>query len=100
MQVAQYIRMRTTTQLPVVVKEAPWPSGAVSRSDLRRLAVRGDGDRLEWSAEAEAVRVLDDHGEEIARYSYFDYQDEVAALFAQRNKDRLERRSKDKPDAD
>jgi hypothetical protein len=69
---AQYILTETATQPALVLREIVWPPNWEDKSTLRRLAVTGE----RWTAVADAVRILDEAGEERLRYTHFDFRDE------------------------
>jgi hypothetical protein len=74
MWVAQYILIETTTTPALVLREIVWPPNLEEISKLRMLAVTdSDGGEPKWTAEADAVRILDDRGKERLRYTRFDY---------------------------
>jgi hypothetical protein len=78
MWVAQYILTETTTQPALVLREIVWPPNLEDRSALRRLAVTDSDDGgPKWTAEADAVRILDDVGKERLRYTRVDYMREL-----------------------
>jgi hypothetical protein len=77
MWVAQYILIETTTTPALVLREVVWPPNLEDISKLRRLAVtESDGTEPHWTAEADAVRILDETGKERLRYTRFDYMSE------------------------
>ena len=77
MWVAQYILIETTTTPALVLREIVWPPNLEDLSKLRKLAVtESDGREPKWTAEADAVRILDDTGKERLRYTRFDYMRE------------------------
>jgi hypothetical protein len=68
----QFLLTETPTQAALVLKEIVWPPNLEDRSALRGLAVTDE----KWTAVADAVRVLDDVGEERLRYTHFDFKNE------------------------
>ena len=78
---AQYILLETTSQPALVLREIVWPPDLEDRSALRRLAVTdvtdGDDGGPKWTAEADAVRILDDVGKERLRYTRVDHMREL-----------------------
>ena len=66
---AQYILTETTTQPALVLREIVWPPNWEDRSALRRLVVTDE----KWTAVADAVRILDDAGEERLRYTHVEF---------------------------
>ncbi len=74
MWVAQYILIETATQPAFVLREIVWPPDLEDRHELRRLAVTdGEGKGPKWTAEADAVRVLDGTRQERLRYTRLDF---------------------------
>ena len=64
--------METPTQPAFVIREIVWPPKLEDRSALRRLAVTDE----KWTALADAVRILDDAGDERLRYTHSDFENE------------------------
>jgi hypothetical protein len=74
MWVVQYILIETATQPVFVLREILWPPDLEDRHELRRLAVTdSDGTGPKWTAEADAVRVLDYARQERLRYTRLDF---------------------------
>jgi hypothetical protein len=76
--VAQYILLETTSQPALVLREIVWPPDLEDRSALRRLAVTDSDDRGPMrTAEADAIRIIDDVGNERLRCTRFDHMREL-----------------------
>ena len=74
MWVLQYILIETATQPVFVLREILWPPDLEDRDELRGLAVTdSDGTGPKWTAEADAVRVLDYARQKRLRYTRLDF---------------------------